>query len=712
MRFRVQGTLFSESLFRSVEQRLKQFKEIQSAQVRRGTGSIIIVYNPNNTRPRKVTELLIRAFKEGALPHSASSQSQSHPSCFHEKRLSQSLLYPCINAIALSGYLAYLLIRRLLFRLPVSSRPLSMTAAVATIGAIPLLHRAWQDIRERKEGKLFPFLTAACALAIVIGEALTALEIVWVLAVGTLLEEYAAERARRAIQDILQIIPERTTLMIEGQATEVLVSEVRVGDCVVVEEGDKIPVDGMVMAGEALVDEAHITGRSQPEFHRARNRVYAGTRVQEGSLQIRAEKLGEETYLYHITQLVENALSQRAPVEKRADVLAVRLTRLGLIATGGTLLLTGSLARALSVLLVMACPCATVLAASTAVTAAIANAARRQILIKGGVYLEQVDQVDCFCFDKTGTITTDQPEVIDVIPLTMKFKPEAILSMAAAAEGKSSHPLARALVKEAKSRGIKLVRSARSEVLIGRGVRARIGQHQVHVGNQPFMAVEGIDITSMAERLQGLVESGYTIVYVARNRRLLGMIALANALRTNVGAVLLWLQGGEGYRTCLMSGDSEEVVGSLSKKLSFDEYRGDLLPDEKARMIDEMKKNGYKVLMVGDGVNDALALSKADVGVSMGGGGSEVAIEASDIALIEDDLKGLVIIRQLSRKTLGTIEQNFFLATSTNILGVILGVTGWLTPMMGGVLHIVHTLGIIYNSHRLLQWEPPSVLKK
>jgi cation-transporting P-type ATPase C len=190
------------------------------------------------------------------------------------------------------------------------------------------------------------------------------------------------------------------------------------------------------------------------------------------------------------------------------------------------------------------------------------------------------------------------------------------------------------------------------------------------------------------------------------------MIALTNALRADVGVVLAWLKKVEGRRTGLMSGDNEQIVGSLSKKLGFDECWGDLLPDEKARLIEEMKKDGYKVIMVGDGVNDALALSKADVGVSMGGGGSEVAIETSDIALIEDDLKGLVILRQLSRKTLGTIEQNFFLATSTNILGVILGATGWLTPMMGGVLHITHALGILYNSHRLLQWEPPLVLKK
>jgi cation-transporting P-type ATPase C len=712
-RLRLQSKVLRQSaiVHRDLEISLSQIDHVQKAEVRKTTGSLIIVYDSNSKGPEKIIEEVNRIL-QSENNHAANLIEKDQP--IHAKqpyeqqnrRDSRALVGHLVNAVALTAFVAYVLVRKIFFRSPLSQKPFSVTGIVATVGALPLLKRAWWDLKQGRRLGLFPFLAGSCGLAIASGEAFTALEIIWILAIGMLLEEYAAERARRAIREIFVVAPEETLILVEDVEVMTAVAEVIPGDTVVVRLGDRIPADGVVLKGEALVDEAHITGRSQPELRKVEDLVYAGTKVLQGTLYIRADKLGDDTYLSRITRLVEESLVQRAEAEKRADVLAVRLMRYGIAATLTTFILTRSIARSFSVLLVVSCPCATVLAASTAVTAAIANAARRQILVKGGLYLERINTINYVCFDKTGTITSGVPQVVEVIARAPRQDASRILAMAASAEAKSVHPMAKALIQAARDRDLILAKKVSAEEFLGRGVRATVNGDLILAGNERFLRSEGVDPSYLKSKARQKMASGHTVIYVAKNGTLQGLIALANTVRPGASAVVDWLRKDGVGQISLISGDEEPIVRSVSQSLQLDYYKANMLPEDKADYLEGLEESNSRVLMVGDGVNDALALAKASVGVAMGAGGSEVAVEASDIALVTDDLKGLVFIRMLSSQTLSAIEQNFWLATTTNISGILLGALGWLTPVMAGLLHVGHTFGIMVNSSRLLRWEP------
>lgn len=698
MRIKVPLIRRSEGASRLLENRLRQTDGILKAEARPATGSVILFYDPKSVSAEELIASLSRTIERAA-------EVQQSTLASPRKDRTRSLLYPLLNVIVLSGYLGLVIIRRLFFKAPLPAKALSGTGAVATLGALPLFRRAWVDLRGHERMGLFPFLAGACGLAILMGEALTALEIIWVLSLGMLLEEFAAERARRAVRDILEVSPRKAFVLLDGAEVETPVSELRTGNVLAVHAGEMIAVDGVVKEGGALVDEAHITGRSEPALREPGDRVYAGTRVVQGAFSVKALKVGEETDLAGVARLVEESLSSRSEAEKEADLLASRLTRIGVASTLATILLTRSFSRAFSVLLVVACPCATVLAASTAVAAAIANAARRQILVRGGVYLEQVGKIHCFCFDKTGTITIETPHVVAVRSRAPNQNTDGIVLLAASAEAESGHPMAKALTEEARKRGLDLQEGEEYEVFLGRGIRAKIGRDLVAVGNARLMEEQGVSTAYFKKRAGEQTEAGNTVLYVARKGKLQGMIAAANTLRKGAKAAIDRLRE-EKIEMRLISGDTAPVVRSLSEQLGFDDYRHDLLPEEKAHYIDEIQQSGPKVLMVGDGVNDALALSKAAVGVSMGAGGSEVAVEASDIALVRSDLGDLVLLRRLSGYTLNIIQQNFWMATLTNGFGILFGATGWLRPLAAGMLHVGHTLAIMLNSSRIIHYDP------
>jgi cation-transporting P-type ATPase C len=402
---------------------------------------------------------------------------------------------------------------------------------------------------------------------------------------------------------------------------------------------------------------------------------------------------------------VEEALSNRAPVERKADILARRLTLLGSVATLGTLLFTGQLVRALTVMLVAACPCATALAASTAITAAIANSAKKRVFIKGGLYLERISAMDCFCFDKTGTITIETSTVDEIVDLGPACDGNRVLALAFAAEMHNPHPIAKAIVNKAQEAGITLTHSTDSEVALGRGVSVRIEDDVIVAGNAQLMEDQGIEIDPAIEQSNRFLEHGCTVVYVAKNGNLEGLIVLSNEVRPGTTSLMEALKKDGVREIYLVTGDLDPVAKALSRDLHLDGYGASLLPEAKARFIEQLKARGRQVAMVGDGVNDALALSSANIGIAMGAGGSEVALEAADIALIDSDLTRLLMLRQLSWDTMRVIEQNHWLAVSTNLIGMALGALGTVGPVVAGLIHIVHTLGIMLNSGRLLTWE-------
>jgi len=697
----------------TLAQQLAASALVARAEIRPLTGSVILFYDSRRVQTAELIQLV--AANLGGVPQSA---AVALPSCNLPRRALSSWALPKLalsvftpaalcNVFALTGILAYSIVAKVLLKAPQPQNPGSLVGITATIGILALARQSVREIRARKRFGLNPFLTLASALAVVMGEALTAIEILWVFGIGTYVERLITEKSRQAISELLKISPTRTFMLVEGVEIETATDQVRVGDTVVIHGGERIPVDGVVAQGTALVDETHITGRAESELRTVKDHVFAGSKVVEGALFIRADKVGRDTYLSHIVRLVEDSLATRAEVENKADALASRLVRLGTLATLATLVLTQNLTRSLAVLLVMSCPCATVLATSTALAAAIASAARRGILIKGGRHLEAVQKVTALVVDKTGTITVEAPQLLAMVTRAQWQEPLELLELAANAEVGRRHPLARALLQEAENRGLAVSRDVSSEVFLGRGVRAQVGSDVVLVGSAAFLAEQNVNPAYFRAKADKFEQDGFTVIYVARNDHLQGMIVLGNQLRPGCEAVLDRLRKQGMGLQALISGDSQPVVRRLADTLGFDEFLAELRPEEKGAYVDRLEAEGRRVMMVGDGLNDALALSKATVGVAMGAGGSEVAIEAADIALLNNDLNGLVYLRQLSHQSFAVIEQNFWIATLTNLLGVGLGALGVVTPVMAGALHALHSLGIMLNSSRLLRMEFP-----
>lgn len=682
---------------------------IDRVQARATTGSVILFYDAHKTTPDALLNVLSRALESffRAFQNQQTCAKSAFSGTSESLRGTDRRFKPLSLSwlIGLTGFFAYSLFRRLTGA-PLSERGLSFLGVGSTIGAIPLFHRAVRDFQQKKDITLFPFLASASVIAILLGEAFTALEVIWVTAVSLFVEDYVADKSRRAIRESLAVTIKKTYLWVDGEEAESPIDAVKPGHIVVVHTGERIPVDGVVVDGEALIDEAHITGRSVPEIRRRGHQVFAGTTLQEGYLKIQAEKVGEDIYLNRMLHLVEKSLSQRSPVERKADVLARRLTYFGAAATLGTLLLTRQITRALSVLLISACPCATVLAASTAVTAGVANAARHRVLIKGGLYLEKISEADCFCFDKTGTLTMESHRVTEIIPRAPTQDPSKLLALAASAEIHTRHPVGRAIVAEASRRGIDPTFQGVSEFLIGKGVRMTMGQDVIAVGHLFWMEEMGINVNYFRKKAHDLMAKGCNVVFISKNGKVQGIIGIANTLRPEAEETLRALRNDGVTFLCLITGDTEPIAKMLAGDLRFDAYQSSLLPEEKAQYVKQLQTKGRKVVVVGDGVNDALALSQANVGIAMGAGGAEVAIEAADIALANSDLIELVNLRKLSRETIHVIEQNHWMAVFTNIVGVFLGATGRLAPLWGGLLHIMHSLGIMLNSSRLLTWAP------
>ncbi|MBC2712736.1 MAG: cation-translocating P-type ATPase [Desulfosarcina sp.] len=540
-------------------------------------------------------------------------------------------------------------------------------------------------------------------------EAAAALEILWVTSGGELLQNWITERSRRAIREILQVTEKETYILTGGVEVSIPVNQVQPGDTVVLHTGEKIAVDGEIIKGEAVIDDSPITGRAEPVTRAKRDKVFAGTFVRQGVIFVKAQEVGDRTYLARILRMVEDSLENKAPIEGVADRLAQNLIKAGFAVTLATLVLTRSAWRAFTVMLVMACPCATILAASTAISAAINAAARRHILIKGGRYLEEAGRANVICFDKTGTLTTNEPELKQLVNFN-GLPEDELLQLAYATEIHNSHPVALAIKSEARKRGITPISHDVCEYFLGKGVRSEIHGEEILVGSHKLMEQFTVNPDMVRIHLEKVKKQGLTLVFIAKNRELLGVAGFANQDRADVVDVVRYLQNDGFNKTAMITGDSKYSALEMAKRLNFDECRYSVLPEEKTDIVAGLRTNGDRVLMVGDGINDAMALAEADIGIAMGAGGSEVAIEAADIALVKDDLKGVVYVRCLSRKTLKVVHQNFWIATGSNIAGVTLGALGLLSPVMAGMIHITHTLGILANSSRLLFYDPPPVL--
>lgn len=618
----------------------------------------------------------------------------------HQKK---ELSSNAVRFIGLTAVTVSVFIKKTILGGVVAQGLFSPLGAVVGLASLPLIKKGWDQLKERRFS-LEVFLGASILAAAGAGEATAALEILWVTSGGESLQAWITEKSRSSIKNILDVTAKNTYVLIDGVEVEMPVEAVKEGNTVVLHTGEKISVDGKVIKGEALVDESPINGRSDYALRTADDKVYAGTFVRQGVVFVKAEKIGDRTYLSRILTMVEDSLENKAPIEGVADQLAAKLIKAGFAVTFTTWLLTASLWRAFTVMLVMACPCATILSASTAISAALSTAARKNILIKGGRYLEEAGKADIVCFDKTGTLTTNQPAIAEMMNLS-EMNDNGLIQLACSAEIHNFHPVALALKKEAEQRKITPLVHDLCEYVLGRGVRAQIQDREILVGSRTLMEDYSVDISGINGELEKYKTRGLTTIFIADTGKVAGVIGFANKERENIGRVVGFLEENGVKEIVILTGDEEGAALNLARKLDVGRCFHSVMPEEKTSIISSLKKTNHKVMMVGDGINDALALAEADIGIAMGAGGSEVAIEAADIALVNDELEGVAFVQKLSQQTIKVVHQNFWIATGSNVIGVVMGAMGILSPAAAGLIHIAHTGGIMLNSSRLLSYE-------
>jgi cation-transporting P-type ATPase C len=548
----------------------------------------------------------------------------------------------------------------------------------------------------------------ATLVSIIMRESIIALVVLFLLNLGEMLQALVLRRTRRAIRALL-VDQGDAWVVVNGTEVRTPIDQLRPGDIVAVYRGDRLPADGVVIEGEGAVNEAPITGESLPTYKRAPAAVWAGTIVESGALRFRAQRVGTDTAVGRLIQRVEQAEELRAPIATLGERFASRFVPFSFALAAVVFLITRDARRAMTMLLV-ACPCAAGLSTPTAVSAAIANAARRGVLIKGGTHLEAAGQIDAVVFDKTGTLTVGQPRVSIVYSLHDDVPPEAVLALAASGEFHSKHPLALAVVRHAEERAIEIPTHEECEVLVGQGVRADMQQNRILVGSDRLLEQFGLAPPRQGSQLAArLSRKGETALYLAYNDQVMGVLGIADQLRPESVEALAALRDAGIRRIVLLTGDTRVVAAAVARRLGLGgaDVRARALPEDKYTLVRELQEAGYRVAMVGDGINDAPALAAADLGIAMGTAGSDVAIEAADLALASNDIRQVASVVYLGRSTLGVIRENYGLSIGVNSIGIVVGAFGALNPLVAAVLHNLSSLAVLANSARLIRYRDP-----
>jgi heavy metal translocating P-type ATPase len=566
-------------------------------------------------------------------------------------------------------------------------------ALVATlVGGYPIFKEAVANLLSRRMTMELS-MTIALAAALAIGEFFTALVIVLFVLIAEVLEGLTVGRGRRAIKNLLDLLPHNAVVRREGGTQEVEAEAIQVDDVVLVKPGSRIPVDGVVVAGNSFVDQAPITGESLPVEKLKGSSVFAGTINQSGVLEVRTTDIGRDTAFGKIIEAVERAERAKAPIQKTADRLAGYLVYFAIGCAVLTFLVTQDVRSTISVVIV-AGACGIAAGTPLAILGAIGRSARQGAIIKGGLYLEALGAVDTIVLDKTGTLTVGNPTVSSVRPCP-DVTPEAVVEAAAIAERPSEHPLAKAILQKAAAMSLSVTEPERFEYLPGKGIACSLDGQQIVVGSRAFLEEQRYDPSRFVSAANRSSE-----VLVGRNGRLLGSLQIEDALRPEAVQAVAALRK-MGLRTVLLTGDVAAIADAVGGRLGVDEVHAELLPDEKVAKIKEMLAAGKKVAMVGDGINDAPALSEANVGVAMGSG-TDVARESSDVVLLENDLLKFVETLHLARRCLRIIWFNFYGTLLVDSVGMGLAAFGMLNPLFAAFIHVSSELAFILNSARLL----------
>ena len=566
------------------------------------------------------------------------------------------------------------------------------------ISGYPLVYEAVSRLcKGRGMGRISSALliTMAMMAAIGIDDLFAAAEVALIMAIGEMMEKQTTNRAKRGIEKLLSLVPTMARRLEDGKEVMVPLAEVRVGDRLRIIPGEHVPVDGKIIFGETSIDQSLVTGESMPVEKKMGDSVFCGTVNYLGTADIVAEKVGNDSSIAQMIRMVREAEARKAPAERMADKAASYFVPAALLLSVLTYFFTGDIMRAVTILVVF-CPCALVLVTPTAIMAAIGQAARHGIIIKSGESLEKLGDVNTIAFDKTGTLTHGKPEVTGVISFSPLISEEKLLQLAATVEGRSEHPLGRAVCRYALAQGILAKEISAFHVTPGRGIEATAKEGRMACGSLAFMEEKGFPIsTEKKAQVQAWENEGKAVVLLALEGQVVGLLGLSDMVKTEARSIVEKLQEMK-IRIVLLTGDKSKTARYFATLTGIVHVFADLLPHDKVNRIRGMESEKRKVCMVGDGINDAPALKSADVGIAMGRLGSDIAVDAADIVLLSDDISKLPYLKRLAKETLSTIKLSISLSMVINLLAVACSVMGLLTPTTGALVHNAGSCFVIF----------------
>lgn len=671
----------------NIERSVEHLPGVLSAEVNYVLSSATVYYDPHRVEPEKIKKAIT---KPGYVVRD--SFAQRTRAFWSERR-------PFVFMASSGVMLALSHLSEWLHWGPISL-PTVFSLASLILGGYAILKSALKALLI-PDLNVDTLVSIAAIAATAVGAYQEAATVVFIMLLGEFLEHLTVGKTRKAISSLIQLAPKTAWVRRGGEEVRVPIDEVKANEIVIVRPGERIPVDGRIISGCGSVNQSMLTGESIPVEKGVGDRVYCGTINEAGSCEIEATQVAEDTKLAQIKRLILEAQAEKSPTQRLMDRFARYFIPAILLIALVTFLITGDAIRAITILIV-ACPCALVLGTPTAVVAAIGNAARQGILIKGGVYLEQMGKLKTLLLDKTGTLTYGRPRVVSIQGFDGADEKE-ILHWAAIAEKRSEHPLAKAIEEKANEMGLNIPHPHFFENLRGKGVRAEWNGKTILLGSITLFQDRGVKLSEKAHELLNQKESeGTTSLLLSVEDRLFGLISIADTVRAEAKAAIDQIRSEGISEIWMLTGDSPRVAERIGKELGI-RFEANLLPEEKVSKVKEWKKKGQGVAMVGDGINDAPALAAADVGIAMGTAGTDVALETADIALMTDELKRIPVTIRLSRKALRVIKENIIFALVFNTTLVFLSAQGWVTMILGAVAHQASSLLVILNSMRLLR---------
>lgn len=680
------------SCAKSIENHLASNPSVQSVSINFSTGKMKIEHSG------KVEDIISEVSKIG---YKASLQSRSKPAQTNKNTTENGL-------IVFSGLLIVLGFIGSFNGISEAISTLLYAVAMVISGYKPA-RSAFYAIKSRSLD-MNVLMSAAAIGAALIGEWLEGATVVWLFAIGNFLQTKSIERTRDSIRNLMDLAPPEAWVKVGSDTIKKPVEEISVGDTIVVKPGDKIPLDGEILQGESSVNQAPITGESIPVDKSIGDTVYAGTINENGSLEIKVTKLVEDTTISKIIHLVEEAQEQKAPTEAFVDKFATIYTPIVFVSALVVMILPplfglgtwGEWFYKGLELLVVACPCALVISTPVAIVSAIGNAAKNGVLIKGGTFLEIAGAITAVAFDKTGTLTEGKPKVSEIKALNVSE--EELLSIALTLEDQSTHPIAKAIVEHANEKGIQPKNGELFKNIVGKGVQATIEGDIFYAGNLKLFEESSVPVKDVKEQVQEIQNKGKTVVIIGTQRHIMGVIAVSDVIRETTASALKSLKQSGIKQSVMLTGDNNGTAKVIASEASVDRYFAELLPEDKVDAVKQLQNEGHKVAMVGDGINDAPALATADLGIAMGGAGTDTAMETADIVLMADNLDKLPHTMKLSRKALTIIKQNIWFSIIIKVVALVLIFPGWLTLWMAVLSDTGAALIVILNALRLLKF--------